>query len=189
MASKLFHLTSASFEALSPSVQREVYHEYYQFAYPAIIYMVQDHSTTEDIIQNAFMKIIRNVPPVDNEAHLKGWMKVVVRNEIYNYFRHHKKNRNVLDVESVYIKENANLATESASLEKEIETKLMAEHLATTLTELKPEYRALIELRWKRELSYKEMAAELDTTEDKIKYKLYKAREVLRKKFSKSWRE
>lgn len=189
MPSKLFHLTTASFEALSPNVQRGIYHEYYRFVYPMILYMVQDHATTEDIIQNAFMKIIRNVPAADNEGHLRGWMKVVVKNEIYNYFRRHKKNRNVLDIDRVYIKENAQPASETASLENEIEAKLMAEDLATCLAELKPEYQALIELRWKRELSYREMAAELDTTEDKVKYKLYKAREAMRKKFSKRWRD
>jgi RNA polymerase sigma-70 factor (ECF subfamily) len=182
-------LTTARFEALSPNVQREIYHEYYRFVYPMILFMVRDHATTEDIIQNAFMKIIRNVPAADNEGHLRGWIKVVVKNEIYNYFRHHKKNRNVLDIDSVYIKENARLACETTPLEKEIEAKLMAEDLSSGLAELKPEYRALIELRWKQELSYREMAAELDTTEDKVKYKLYKAREALRKKFSKRWRD
>lgn len=187
MQSTMFHLTTASFDALSPNVQREIYEEYYRYVYPTIIYMVQDHSTTEDIIQNAFMKIIRGVPQAENEGHLKGWVKVVVKNEIYNYFRKHKKNRNVIDSDSVYIKENAELATEPSALESEIETKLMAEELASCLEELKPEYRALIELRWKQQLSYREMAAELDTTEDKVKYKLYKAREAMKKRFSKRW--
>ncbi|OUS68803.1 hypothetical protein B1748_33080 [Paenibacillus sp. MY03] len=189
MQSTMFHLTTARFEVLSPNIQREIYQEYYRYVYPNIIYMVQDHATTEDIIQNAFMKIIRNVPQAESEAQLKGWMKVVVKNEIYNYFRKHKKNRNVIDSDSVYIKENAELATDSSALEDEIEIKLMAEELSSCLTELKPEYRALIELRWKQQLSYKEMAAELDTTEDKVKYKLYKAREAMKKHFSKRWGE
>src|SRR5690606_9370858 len=76
MQSTMFHLTTASFDALSPNVQREIYEEYYRYVYPTIIYMVQDHSTTEDIIQNAFMKIIRGVPQAENEGHLKGWVKV-----------------------------------------------------------------------------------------------------------------
>ncbi|MHA6480751.1 RNA polymerase sigma factor [Paenibacillus sp. strain BS8-2] len=189
MSTKLFHLTSVQFEALSPSVQREVYHEYYRFAYPIIIYMVKDHATTEDILQNAFMKIIRHIPPLENEGHLKGWMKVIVKNEIYNFFRKHKKNRNDNNTDSVYIIDNLRMATDKAGLEAEIETKLMAEELETYLTKLKPEYQALIELRWKRELSYREMAAELDTTEDKVKYKLYKAREAMRKIFLKRWRD
>ncbi|MDQ6419540.1 sigma-70 family RNA polymerase sigma factor [Paenibacillus sp. LHD-117] len=187
MQSKMFHLTTASFEVLSPNVQREIYQEFYRYVYPSIIYMVQDHATTEDVIQNAFLKIIRNVPQAESEAHLKGWMKVVVKNEIYNYFRKHKKNRNVIDSDSVYINESPELATDTSALESEIETKLMAEELAACLTELKPEYRALIELRWKQQLSYREMAAELDTTEDKVKYKLYKAREAMKKRFSKRW--
>lgn len=63
----------------------------------------------------------------------------------------------------------------------------MTETIGVCLNEMKPEYKALIELRWKKDLSYREMAAELDTTEDKVKYKLYRAREALKKRLFKRW--
>jgi len=189
VGSKLFLLSGANYHALSPQLQKEIYEEFYQFVYSPIIYMVKDHAATEDIIQNSFIKIIDSVPRAENEAQLKSWLKVVVRNMVYNYFRKTKKNRNEIDSESVYINESAPMSTEAASLEKEVELKLMTETISQCLNELRPEYKALIELRWKRELSYREIATELETTEERVKYKLYRAREAMKRTFSKKWGE
>ncbi len=67
--------------------------------------MVKDHAATEDIIQEAFLKVIRNVPIVDNETQLKSWLKVVVRNTTYNYIRKNKKNCNQIDSDNVFLDE------------------------------------------------------------------------------------
>lgn len=187
MQEKLVHLMTANYEQLTPQLQREIYDEYYQLMYPIIIYMVKDHATTEDIIQSSFIKVIRNVPETTSEVQLKAWMKVVVKNTVFNYFRKTKKNRNDIDSDSVYINENSELTTEPGSIEQEVELKFMSETLEQCLRELKPEYRSLIELRWKRDLSYKEIAAELDTTQETVKYKLYRAREAMKKRFKKKW--
>ncbi|MBH5320457.1 sigma-70 family RNA polymerase sigma factor [Paenibacillus sp. GSMTC-2017] len=185
--SKLFLLSSTDFQALSAQLQEDIYNEYYQFVYSSIIFMVRDHATTEDIIQVSFLKVIQKIPHGLTEIQLKGWIKVVVRNCVHNYFRKTKKSRNDIDSDSVYISESIVYATESASLEREIETKLMTEEIGQCLNEMKPEYKALIELRWKKDLSYREMATELDTSEDTVKYKLYRAREALKKKLFKRW--
>lgn len=187
MHSKLFLLSNSDYHALTPELQKEVYQEFYQFAYSPIIYMVKDHAATEDIIQNSFIKIIQSVPRADNEAQLRSWLKVVVKNMIYNYFRKTKKNRNDIDADSVYINESIHFTTEPASLEKEVELTMMKEMIGQCLRELRPEYRALIELRWKRELSYREIAAVLETSEESVKYKLYRAREAMKKSFRKRW--
>lgn len=189
MQSKLFLLSNSNYYALTPEIQKEIYQEFYQFAYSPIIYMVKEHAATEDIIQNSFLKIIDSVPRADNEAQLRSWLKVVVKNMVINYFRKTKKNRNDIDADSVYINESIHLATETASLEKEVELTLMKETIGQCLNDLRPEYRALIELRWKKELSYREIAAVLDTSEESVKYKLYRARESMKKVFRKRWGE
>lgn len=189
MHGQMLLLIGSDFSALPPKVQSDIYKDFYQFVYAPVIYMVKDHATTEDIIQTAFLKVIHNVPDVDSESKLKGWIKVVVRNTVYNYFRKTKKNRNEILSDSVYINEAANQLSHTPSIEKEVELQMMEETITQCLKELKPEYQALIELRWKRELSYREIAEELDTTEDKVKYKLHRAREAVKKRFSRRWGE
>ncbi|OBR65918.1 hypothetical protein A7K91_18290 [Paenibacillus oryzae] len=189
MQGKMFLMIGTDFGALAPKTQAEIYQEFYQFVYPPIIYMVKDHSTTEDMIQASFLKVIGHVPDVDSEAKLKGWIRVVVRNTVYNYFRKTKKNRNEVSSDSVYVDEAVVQIKDNFSTEDEVELKMMSETISQCLKELKPEYQALIELRWKRELSYKEIAEQLELTEDKVKYKLHRAREAVKKRFLRRWEE
>lgn len=63
----------------------------------------------------------------------------------------------------------------------------MVEVLNKCLQELKPEYRILIEMRWKQGMSYKEMACFMKTNEQTIKYKLYRARKLIKKNFIELW--
>lgn len=187
MDNVLLLLTSSNFSALDIAIQRSVYREFYTLFYRVIIHMVKDHAATEDIIQEAFMKLIRNIPVVDNETQLKGWLKVVVRNTAYNYIRKNKKNCNHVDSNSVFLSNNIDYATDAEMIEDKVEMKLMADTIGRYLQDLKPEFRCLIELRWKKDMSYKEIAEELQTTEDKVKYKLHRVRNSIKKRFIKEW--
>lgn len=190
MPSQLTLLAAGKFEALHASVQKEIYKEFYELVYGSVYYMTLDHGSTEDIIQESFLKVIRHAPPIVDEAKLKSWIRTVVKNSVYSFLRKSKKYRNETDVESVVINNEHFFAGQTAaSVEQEIEFKLMSEAAERALNELKPEYQALIELRWKRELSYKEMADLLDTSEETIKHKLHRAREAMRRRFAKLWGE
>jgi RNA polymerase sigma-70 factor, ECF subfamily len=187
MKDKLFLLASSNFEALNPNVQKEIYHEFYKMVYPIIIYMVKDHALTEDVIQESFLKVVYKMPAIDDENKLKAWIKVVVKNCTYNLLRKTKKNRNEIDSDRVYLYDNLETYIDSVSTESVIESKFMSETIKKYLKELKPEYQALLELRWHKQLSYKEIAETLDTAEETVKYKLHRAREVIKKKFQKEW--
>lgn len=189
MNNKLYLLASVNFVSLTQMLQKEIYQEFYTNVYSSIAYIVKDHAATEDIIQISFLKVIDKAPQVENENRLRAWIRVVVRNTVYTYLRKNKKNRNEVDSDGVYMNESINAASESSSIEKEVELKVITEALEDYLDDLKPEYRSLIELRWKKELSYKEIAVELETTEKIVKHKLYRARETIKKRFLKDWGE
>ncbi|BBH22455.1 DNA-directed RNA polymerase sigma-70 factor [Paenibacillus baekrokdamisoli] len=189
MQSKLLLLLECHFGALKTELQKEVYMEFYRMVYGSIIYMVKEHAATEDIIQESFLKAIRKLPDIDSEYKLKGWIRVVVKNTTYNYLRKSKKNRNEVDAESVFINDSIKYATDAETIENEVELKIMIEEIDECLNELKPEYRALVELRWKQDMSYKEIADVLDTTEQTVKYKLHRAREAIKKRVHRKWGE
>ena len=64
---------------------------------------------------------------------------------------------------------------------------MMQESIEFYLEQLKPEYRVLIELRWKEGLSYREMAELLDTSEEIVKQRLFRARGSIKKQLHKEW--
>ncbi|WP_168735385.1 RNA polymerase sigma factor [Cohnella fermenti] len=173
---------------MTSSAQREIFREYYGLVYGIIYYMVKDHATTEDLIQESFLHILRRMPVIDDEAKLKGWIRTVVKNRVYTYLKKNRRLREEIADDSIFVQDEL-LASGTESIEAEVATKLMSETIGQCLQQLKPEYRALIELRWQQELSYKEMADILETSEESIKYKLHRAREAVRKRFIKLWGE
>ncbi|MDQ0171435.1 RNA polymerase sigma factor [Paenibacillus tundrae] len=186
MANRLQLLLASDFHNLSPTLQEEVYYEYYNMVHGLIVYIIKERAAAEDIIQEAFIKIIKNKPLFESEVKLRAWLKVVTRNTAINYLRKNKNNRNQLDTDSVFI-DMETINQTSASVETTVETQMMQESIEFYLSELKPEYRVLIEMRWKDGLSYREMAEILDTSEEIVKQRLFRARGSIKKQLHKEW--
>nr|WP_246246218.1 sigma-70 family RNA polymerase sigma factor [Paenibacillus lemnae] len=177
---------AADFENINESLQEEIYYEFYDLVYGQIMYIMRDHAAAEDIIQDAFLKVITSKPEFDSEGKLKAWLRVVTKNSTMNFLRKNKKYRNQVDVDRVFISEEE-LVPSSTNVEHQVESKLMEESITGYLAEMRPEYRLLIEYRWKHGLSYKEIADLLDTKEEIVKQRLYRARESVKKKLQREW--
>ncbi|NMI05333.1 sigma-70 family RNA polymerase sigma factor [Paenibacillus sp. SZ31] len=186
MANRLQLLLASDFHNLGSALQEEVYYEYYNMVHGLIVYIIKERTAAEDIIQEAFIKIIKNKPIFEDEVKLKAWLKVVTRNTAINYLRKNKNNRNQVDTDSVFI-DMETMNQTAASVESMVETQMMQESIENYLEQLKPEYRVLVELRWKEGLSYREMAELLDTSEDIVKQRLFRARGSIKKKLHKEW--
>jgi RNA polymerase sigma-70 factor (ECF subfamily) len=124
MESKLFLLTNNNFASLDKSLQEEVYRDFFNLVYGVSMYVIQDHSSAEDIVQEVFLKTIYNAPSFENEQQLRAWIKVVTKNLTLNVLRKNKKIRNQDDIESVM---NNDLNKHNESIEKEVEVKMLEE--------------------------------------------------------------
>ncbi|WP_186438476.1 RNA polymerase sigma factor [Cohnella terricola] len=184
MPDELLYLQHQNFANLSPDLQKEIYRTFYNMYYPTIYYMVNNHSTTEDIIQESFLKVIYRMPGTGSLDKTKAWIKTVVKNTTLNFLRKNKKDLNNVDLEHVFNSEHE-CVTDSEGVAEKIEFKELIQAVEHCLHDLKPEYRILIELRWRRELSYKEIADELNITEHKVKYTLNRAREAIKRRLAK----
>jgi RNA polymerase sigma-70 factor (ECF subfamily) len=186
MQQNLLLLLGSSFHTLNQTLQEEIYREFYQFLYKPILYMINDHSATEDIIQEAFMATLSKCPAVENEEHMKAWIKVVAKNFTINYIRKRKKSRNDISLEFAWDSGTISQAA-AVSVEQEVEAKSLEEQISQHLLGMKPEQRAIIELKWKKGLTYKEIAVETQDTEVAVKHKLHRARSYLKRKLFKEW--
>ncbi|WP_054957863.1 RNA polymerase sigma factor [Paenibacillus dakarensis] len=186
MSDRLQLLLAAEFNDISEPLQEEVYYEFYDLVYGQIMYVIRDHAAVEDIIQESFIKVITSKPVFDNEGKLKAWLRVVSRNTTMNYLRKNKKYRNQIDVDRVFISEEEVVAS-STNVEHQVESKMMEESITYYVEQLKPEYRLLIEYRWKHGLTYKEIADLLGTKEEVVKQRLFRARESVKKMLYKEW--
>ncbi|NGZ74628.1 RNA polymerase sigma factor [Saccharibacillus alkalitolerans] len=186
MAQHLQMLLTHDFDELDEVMQELIYNEYYDLAYGAVFYIVRDHAAAEDVIQEAFLKLIGKRPEFENESKFFAWLKVVTRNSAINDLRKNKRHRNHVEADSVLNHIEARQDT-GASLEKTVEVRMMEEAILRHLEGMKPEYRSIIIYRWKYGMSYKEIADSLGTSEDIIRQRLFRARENMRKVLRKEW--
>jgi RNA polymerase sigma-70 factor (ECF subfamily) len=64
---------------------------------------------------------------------------------------------------------------------------MLEENINDSLKEINPDYRKLIELKWKEDTSNKDIADQHGSTEGAIKQKLHRARQTLKKKLKQKW--
>ncbi|MMZ67846.1 RNA polymerase sigma factor [compost metagenome] len=64
---------------------------------------------------------------------------------------------------------------------------MMEEAILAYLNGLKPEYRQLIELRWKQGLSYKEIGERMKLCENIVRQRLFRTREGIKKMLYREW--
>ncbi|WP_282941381.1 RNA polymerase sigma factor [Paenibacillus sp. RC67] len=189
MSKSILLLLTGDIRSIDPMLQEQVYKEFYRLIYPLIIYIVKDHPTTEDIIHETFLLIIRKSPHDIEEVRLNAWIRAVARNATISYLRKNKKRRDELLSDDVYIEHAASFLHEPVcSTESEVEAKLLEEAIIHYIHELKPIYRQVIQMRWTECLSYKEMADRLGVTEEKIRQTLHRSREAIKKKLQRDWK-
>lgn len=186
MPNHLTLLFTSDFYSLPTHLQKEVYHDFYKLVYPLVYFIVKDHQAAEDIIQESFLRAIHKSLQLQDLDKLEVWLKALARSVTLNYLRKFKRARNELDGEDVLFSENS-AAGYATPIENEVEAKMMREAICRYVSVLKPEYRQLIAMRWNEQLTYKEMAAAMNTSEGVVRQKLFRAREAVKIKLEEEW--
>ncbi|WP_289137371.1 RNA polymerase sigma factor [uncultured Brevibacillus sp.] len=99
---ELLQLISPEFSLLDEVTQKLVYRSYYSLTYNMVLYIVQDYSVVQDVIQEAFLKSLKKRPVNQDSKHCKAWLKTVARNLSLNYLRKLKKISTQSDLDSVF---------------------------------------------------------------------------------------
>lgn len=142
--------------------------------------MVNNQIVCEDIIQNVFLKLYENLNKIVNKESVIFWVYKTARNEVYSYYR--KKS-----LRSNYF-ESSEFTEELFSNEEvldDYELKEMKELVSIELNQLPTEQKEIYLLKEYGGLSYKEIAAITEVTEDLIRSRLYKTRQKLIKSLRK----
>ncbi|MDF2924972.1 MAG: sigma-70 family polymerase sigma factor [Paenibacillaceae bacterium] len=187
MPNHLSLIFTADYYSLSKTLQKEVYKEYYSLVYPIIYFILQEYQATEDMIQESFLRSIDKAAQLHDHTRMEAWLKMVARTVSLNFLRKLKRNRNELDSDDVFTSREPPESLIYPSLEDEVEANLLKEDIRRYMGVLKPEYRQLIEMRWYSNLSYKEIAMILGTTESIVRQKLYRAREAVKQRLQDDW--
>lgn len=78
------------------SAQKKLYESYADAMYNVCLRMTQDHEDAQDVLQNAFVKVFKNLDKFKYESTPGAWIKRIVVNDSINFLR--AKNTKVEDI-------------------------------------------------------------------------------------------
>ncbi len=123
-----------------------------------------------DATQSAFVKAYEKLHTFDPTYRFFSWIYRITVNEALN-LRHRRPRATALDINTAADQPDPEQASHSAEITRNV-------HLA--LKGLDPEYRALVVLKHLQGLSYREIAEIVGISEQRVKSRLFSARQKLR---------
>lgn len=150
--------------------------------YHVILKMVRNVDDAEDLTIESFAKAFRSLHRFKKDFTFSTWLFRIATNNTIDFLR--KKKLNTLSIENTYTDDNGesvSIDVEDVNLNPQEETiKSQKEELIQIFVgKLPAKYQKLVRLRYFRELSYEEIAKELDAPLGTVKAQLHRARELL----------
>lgn len=132
----------------------------------------------EEITIKSFSKAFDKIKSFNSEYSFKSWLLAISKNTHIDEIRSQKnKLKNATEAQK---NKMANTVLDQAPTPEDLMiTKQNLAELLRHIKKLKSHYQEIIQLRYFQEMSYKEMAAELDEPMSNIKVKLLRAKKLL----------
>ncbi len=137
--------------------------EYQKRLYWHIRKIIIDHDDTDDVLQNVFIKVWKNLSNFKEKSQLFTWMYRIATNESINFLNQKKKRAGIpLDDVSAFLANN--LEGDSYYKGDEIQTKLQKAILT-----LPDKQRIVFNMKYFDEMKYEEMSKILETSVGALK--------------------
>ena len=147
---------------------------YADMVYRIALTQMKNTTDADDIFQEVFVRLVRNIHKLQSEEHIKAWLIRVTVNCCKKQFSSFW-NRNVDGIDGEDTME------ELADSCKEIDDILNGKGRVTAeVNKLPKKYRIVVYLFYYEELSVEEIAKTLDMKVSTVKSQLFRAREMLR---------
>ena len=150
--------------------------------------MVHNPEDSEDLTLESFSKAFKNLHKYDPQYSFSTWLYKISINNAIDFIRKKKReksaaNKTVSLDEPYANKDGDTMEVNIQSNSKDPEELFMKQQrkdlVQDVVKQLSPRYKRLIELRYFKEFSYKEISEELEQPIGTIKAQLFRAREVL----------
>lgn len=126
--------------------------------------LTKNHEDTNDVLQNVMVKVWRYVDNFKGDSQLSTWLYRIARNESIT-FLNKKNKRNIANL----TEETKDYVFESIVADSQIEADTIYDKLKAAVNTLPKKQKLVFELRYFKEMKYKDMAKELELTEGSLK--------------------
>ena len=151
---------------------------YWNEVYGFMLKRTENETDSEDITIETFSKAFDKIASYNSEFQFNTWLIAIAKNVHIDMLR---KKKSTLFVDMNYEKDFQayNVADTTPSAEDKLITEQNLSRLLAYIKELKPHYQEVIQLRYFQEMSYQEIAEQLNEPLSNVKVKLLRAKKLL----------
>ncbi|MEB3346116.1 RNA polymerase sigma factor [Aquimarina gracilis] len=156
-------LTSLQSDTDINSAFSELVSLYQQRLYWHIRNMVKNHDDTDDILQNVFIKVYKNIKKFKGDSKLYSWLYRIATNESITFLNQKAKKYNITN-EELSMQLVQNLEADAYYEGDQMQLKLQM-----AIAALPQKQQQVFNMKYFQELKYKEMSEILETSEGALK--------------------
>ena len=154
---------------------------YWNEVYGFMLKRTENETDAEDITIETFSKAFDKIATYNPEFQFNTWLIAIAKNVHIDMLRK-KKSTLFVEITDEEDQQAYNIADSSPSAEDELITEQNLSRLLQFIKELKPHYQEVIQLRYFQELSYQEIAEQLNINVGTSKSNLSRAKLILKEK-------
>jgi RNA polymerase sigma-70 factor (ECF subfamily) len=148
---------------------------YWDRLYRWVYHLCHDRHAAEDVAQETFLKAFAHLDSFQVGTRFQAWLFRIAHNSLVNQRRANRKVR-------LHFPEH--LTALQAGPAEEAMSREALQNLARAVGRLPRDFRAAFLLRVEEDLSFREIAEVLQTTEETARWRVFKAREKLMEKLA-----
>lgn len=157
----IFAQTLVQAQAGSDSALTALYNHYFERLYRFIYYRVSHKETAEDLTEEVFVKVFKNLRTLEQPAAFEGWLFQIARNLVIDYYRSKRPVVPLEEIENTLEYETNIVDLVNLQTEQTIFIKL--------LKELSPEQQQVIKLKFLEDIDNAAIAQIMEKTEGAIR--------------------
>lgn len=165
-------------EKSSESILYEIMSEYGTQIFRLVYSYVKNRETAEDLTQEVFIKVHRNIGNFKGKSNLKTWLYQIAINTCKDYLGswHHRY---------ITLTNKVNILSKSHrdQPEKNLLESETSNYIANGIMSLPPKYREVIILYYYEGLNFREISTVLNVNENTLKSRMRRAKKLLKNKF------
>ncbi|MEN6461120.1 MAG: sigma-70 family RNA polymerase sigma factor [Syntrophomonas sp.] len=153
--------------------------QYHPFVYKFLVKISDNERTAEDLTQETFLKVIRNIDKFDTagKAKFSTYVITIAKNAYIDYLRKEKRSGT-----NIPITENLNLEDVNSQVEDTVIDKLYGQSILANLESLSEEQKIAIKLKYIEGLTLKEIGDQLNLEPKMVKSRIHNGIAKLRKR-------
>ncbi|HMP99490.1 MAG TPA: sigma-70 family RNA polymerase sigma factor [Cyclobacteriaceae bacterium] len=177
-----FRLIDLAVEHEDEQAYAKLLQRYKRPVYHMILKMVRNVDDAEDLTMEAFSKAFKSLHKFKKDFTFSTWLFRIATNNAIDFIR--KKKIDTMSINSAYTDSDGvvvSIEMEDHNLNPQEETIKAQKHelIQLFVSKLPSKYQRLVRLRYFEELSYEEIAEELDAPLGTVKAQLHRARELM----------